>query len=157
MTGDTLGGSSRPCATTWRRSVGQDALTIADLKRIMERALVGNTAPIRRSRWRCSTSRAGAEPASDRSDRTERRSACAADVAPGQSTPDHDIDERAPGGPRLSSVQAQDRREADRSEIAAALAIRAQALGAKTPLCPCHGGLTLAMQRRYVERTREAS
>ena len=59
-------------------------------------------------------------------------------------------------GGRLQFLQAEDRREAARPEIAAAHAIR-EALPDATLCADANCGLTLAAARRYVERTRDAS
>ena len=116
MTGDTLGGLVAAVRDHLAPLlVGQNALARADLMRIMARALSATPARIRRSRWRCSTSRPRARPAAHRSDRPERRSAVRPMWLLGNPTPDQDIEEaHAQASRRLPSVQAQDRREADR-------------------------------------------
>src|SRR5215813_1331676 len=159
MTGDTLGGLV--VAVRDHLSpllVGQNAFARADLKRIMARALVGNTGA------HSAVEMALLDLAGRVLDQrlidligSERRSAVRPMWLLGNATPDQDIEEahtRQTEGFHLFKLKI-GVKPIDK-EIAAALAIR-QALGAKMPLCAdANGGLTLVDAKRYVERTREA-
>jgi len=159
MTGDTPGGLVAAVRDHLAPLlVGQNALAHADLKRVMTRALIGNT---------------GAHSAVEMAllDLTgrvlnrrlidligsERRSAVRPMGPLGNATPDQDVEEaytRQAEGFHLFKLKIGVK--PIEKEIGAALAIR-QALGARMPLCAdANGGLTLANAKRYVERTREA-
>jgi muconate cycloisomerase len=159
MTGDTLAGLVAAVRDHLAPLlVGQDALARADLKRIMTRALVGNTGA------HSAVEMALLDLAGRVLNRriidligSERRSAVRPMWLLGNPTPDQDIDEahtRLAEGFHLLKLKIGVK--PIEHEITAALAIR-QALGAKTPLCAdANGGLTLGDARRYMERTREA-
>src|SRR5215468_7675640 len=159
MTGDTLGGlvaAARDHLSPLL--VGQNAFARADLKRIMARALVGNTGA------HSAVEMALLDLAGRVLGRrlidligSERRSAVRPMWLLGNPTPDQDIAEartREAEGFHLFKLKIGVK--PIEKEIAAALAIR-QALGPKMPLCAdANGGLTLVNAKRYVERTREA-
>jgi len=159
MTGDTLGGLIAAVRDHLAPLlVGQNTLARADLKRIMARALVGNTGA------HSAVEMALLDLAGRALGRrlidligSERRSAVRPMWLLGNPTPDQDIEEahaRQAEGFHLFKLKI-GVKPIDK-EITAALAIR-QALGAKMPLCAdANGGLTLANAKRYVERTREA-
>ncbi len=117
MTGDTLGGLVAAVRDHLAPLlVGQDALARADLKRIMARALVGNTGA--HSAVEMALLDLAGRVLDRRADRSDRPAAAqrrAADVAPRQS--DAGSGHRGSArqaGRRLPFLQAQDRREADR-------------------------------------------
>jgi len=159
MTGDTLGGLVAAVRDHLSPLlVGQNAFARADLKRIMARALVGNTGA------HSAVEMALLDLAGRVLDQrlidligSERRSAVRPMWLLGNATPDQDIEEahtRRTEGFHLFKLKIGVK--PIEKEIAAALAIR-QALGAKMPLCAdANGGLTLAKAKRYVEYTREA-
>src|SRR5258705_7884435 len=159
MTGDTLG--SLVAAVRDHLApllIGQNALARADLKRIMARALVGNTG----------AHSAGEMALLDLAGHvlnrriidligSERRNAVRPMWLLGNPTPDQDIDEaRARHAEGFHLFKLKIGVKPILKEITAALAIR-QALGARMPLCAdANGGLTLGDAKRYVERAREA-
>jgi muconate cycloisomerase len=159
MTGDTLGG----LVTAVRDHlapllVGQNALARADLKRIMARALVGNTGAHSAVEMAL-LDLAGRALDSRLIDLigSERRNAVRPMWLLGNPTPAQDIEEaRARQAEGFHLFKLKIGVKPIEKEIEAALAIR-QALGAKMPLCAdANGGLTLVDAKRYVERTREA-
>jgi muconate cycloisomerase len=159
MTGDTLGGLIAAVRDHLAPLlVGQDALARASLKRMMSRALVGNTGA------HSAVELALLDLAGRVLNRrvidligSERRSAVRPMWLLGNATPDEDIEEaRARQAEGFHLFKLKIGVKPIENEIEAALAIR-QALGAKMPLCAdANGGLTLASAKRYVERTRDA-
>jgi muconate cycloisomerase len=159
MTGDTLGGLIAAVRDHLAPLlVGQDALARPDLKRIMARALVGNTGA------HSAVEMALFDLAGRVLNRrvidligSERRSAVRPMWLLGNPTPDEDIEEaRARQAEGFHLFKLKIGVKPIEKEIEAALAIR-QALGAQMPLCAdANGGLMLANAKRYVERTRDA-